>query len=202
MKSFHIKTHLRAKHQQYQVVAAAATELEHRRRGWTTEEDKKLKIFFNVRKDFFNHFGHFEHLYDFGFLCDRINSWKFPVIERSMMIIDFTNKGCLLPRRSWSREGEVGQQRRIKRWRSSTFPKWTRLSGTLHGSLRTLMWWTLSCAWSSQVATIWRTTNATAAGWFFKKDSYSDPFNFLHKNFGQNHCFVYASIQLLFGYHL
>ena len=48
-----------------QVVSAAATELEHRRRGWTTEEDKKMKIFNlpKVNKAFSNSWDFFKKCY-------------------------------------------------------------------------------------------------------------------------------------------
>ena len=50
-------------------VSAAAEKLEHRRRGWTTEEDKKIKIFNlpKVKKAYFNRFESFERVYDNGF---------------------------------------------------------------------------------------------------------------------------------------
>ena len=55
-------------------MSAAAEKLEHRRRGWTTEEDKKMKIFNlpKVNKAFWNSFESFEHSYDFGLLCYQI----------------------------------------------------------------------------------------------------------------------------------
>ena len=57
---------------------------------------------------------------------------------------NITHKWFLRPLRSWSIEGEVGRQRKIKRWRSSTFPKWTRLSITVGISLSIPM--TLACS--------------------------------------------------------
>ena len=60
-----------------QVVSAAAEKLEQRRRGWTTEEDKKMKIFNlpKVNKAFFNSSSYFESSYDMDFsLCYVISS--------------------------------------------------------------------------------------------------------------------------------
>ena len=50
-------------------VSAAAEKLEQGRRGWTTEEDKKIKIFNlpKVKNAYFNSFESFERVYDNGF---------------------------------------------------------------------------------------------------------------------------------------
>lgn len=56
-------------------VLAAAEELEQRRRGWTTEEDKRMKIFNlpHVNRAFFNNFDLFNFSYSFDLsLCSQI----------------------------------------------------------------------------------------------------------------------------------
>ena len=58
-----------------QEVLAAAEELEQRRRGWTTEEDKRMKIFNlpHVNRAFFNNFDLFNFSYSFDLsLCSQI----------------------------------------------------------------------------------------------------------------------------------
>ena len=60
-----------------QEVSAAAEKLEQRRRGWTTEEDKKMKIFNlpKVNKAFYNSSSFFESSYGTNFmLCNVISS--------------------------------------------------------------------------------------------------------------------------------
>ena len=53
-----------------QAVSAAAEKLEQRRRGWTTEEDKKMKIFNlpKVKKAHFNSFESFELSYGIDYM--------------------------------------------------------------------------------------------------------------------------------------
>ena len=107
-------------------MSAAAEKLEQRRRGWTTEEDKKMKIFNlpKVNKAFRNTSWFFENSYVMDFkLCLVISSCNY--------MEDDQCKGCRL---IFQKDTQIH------------FPSFIRI-------------------------------------------------------FAQNHCFVYARLQLLFGYH-